>query len=236
MAASMTAVDIRTFVRTYLDIDTDELPDVLIDRFMQDGFNRIIGWFDDRPTFYQVDYSFTTTASQQAYSLDSYSGVNGSGGTPVAPLQFVQQIRSTTQVISPVQHEAARRRYNSGSATSSTARCWSLWNRSLYLWPIPSSAATYSVIGIRQPIDWITPNLSVDLPDQLHELVAWWALNRAAGQQDDLEMSAFFRDEFVPELKNRADRYLHGNDAGPFIANAGGVSDGTLGPLYFPWQ
>lgn len=233
---SMSPTALRDFVRTHLDVDSTELPNSLLDVFLIDGFNRVIGWFDESPSFYEVEYSFDTIASTQAYNLDTTSGL-----ISPTPLQFIHDVRGPTWSLQPADHRGMRKLYRTESAPAGTPTRFSIYGRTLYLWPPPATVRTYTITGLRQPQDWLTSSAPPDCPNDFHELIAFWALNRGYAQQDDPQMASFYRDEFTAELKNRGQRYVHGNDAVPFQINGGRQRDKwrtehVLGPLIYDWE
>lgn len=216
---AMNLTDIRAFVRDHLDVDDEELPNSLLDRFIIDGADRIerasvaLG---GRWSFRQVTYAFNSASTQQAYSLDTTSGLGGAG---IIPLALVEDVRGPTYSLTPSDHRAQRARYSTSAASTGTPRWFSTWGRSLYLWPTPSGAEAFQVSGYRQGNDWVSTNAAPDFPDEFHELIATWALTRSYIQQDDPEMAAFLRDEFAHTLKERAAPYIYGDDQQPFALN-----------------
>lgn len=238
--AIMDAVAIRKFVRDHLDVDSSELPDSLLDVFMRDGFSRIIAYFDESPVWLQVEYSFTATVGQQAYNLDTTPGLI----TPT-PLQTIDEVRSPYFSLTPRQHRQVRAEYRANAPLQARPQEFSIWGRTLYLWPKPADAATYTVLGIRRPNwDWVGTTGSTgipDLPEDFHMLLAQWTLARGYAQQDDLMMAGFYRDEFGQELRNLAKRWTTNDTALPMIMNGGRRvepyrTQKNLGPLIYTWE
>jgi hypothetical protein len=235
--ASMTAGAIRSFVRTHLDVDADELPNELLDTFMRDGVIRIISYFDESPIWLQVDYGFATVVGQQSYDLDSTAGL-----ISPKPLQAIDDVRGPLYSLSPRPHRQIRSEYRTDAPTG-TPQNYSIWGRSLYLWPKPAKAEVYQILGVRQPNwDWLTsPTQVPDLPEEFHPLIAQWALARSYAQQDDPEMANFYRGEFSTELKNIAQRWRSNLTAQPLVLNGGSGHEAyrterTLGPLVYEWE
>ena len=235
--ATMSASAIRTFVYDHLDVDADELPTSLLDMFMRDAVIRIISFFNESPVWLQVEYSFDSVPSQQAYDLDATAGMNNP-----APLQSIDEVRGPSYSLQPRIHRQVRSEFRSDSP-SGRPQQWSAWGRSLHLWPVPSSVETFSVLGTRQPNwDWISEGSSVpDCPEEFHPLIAQWTLSRAYAQQDDIEMADFYRSEFVSELKNIASRWTSNITAQPMVMNGGTKRDPyrtqkVLGPVIYDWE
>ena len=240
--AGMTASEIRTFVATSLDVDESDIPDEMLNVWMRDAVTRIISYFDESPTFLQVEYSFQTAIDQQSYNLDTLALFTNESEFPVVgasyPLQAIDEVRGPNYSLTPRQHRQVRESYR-GDAPSGRSQEFSLWGRDLFLWPKPSEVETYYLLGIRQPNwDW-TEN--IDLPQEFHILVAHWALARAYAQQDDPEMANFYREEFAGTLTSIASRFVSNTTALPMIMNGAGMREPyrtsrVLGPLVYEWE
>jgi hypothetical protein len=211
----MSLAEMRAFVREHLDSDEDELPNSLLDRFFADGSSRVEGRIR-RATFRAVEYTLTTVADQREYDLDAESSL-----ISPAPLASIDAIQGPSYELKPADHRKMRARFPENSDEPSAPVWFTMLGRTLHLWPTPSEVAAYTVMGARQGVDWIATNAAPDFPEQLHELIAWWGLNRAYGFLDDPEMAAFYRDEFDRELRIRASDYTLANDAQPFVLNGG---------------
>lgn len=234
--SSLSPTEIRQYVYDHLDIESDEVPTSVLNMFMADGYNRIIGYFDDSPTWLHVDYSFTSTASTQAYDLDSYAGLT----SPTA-LQTIADVRGPTWQLKPRSHRQLRTEWSASSVNVGTPQQWSQFGRSLYLWPSPSAAAVFSVTGTRKPTDWLATNLSPDCPEEFHRVIADYVLGRAYAQQDDTETATLYLDSFLPAVSNLAKRFYDGTKAQPVIVNGGSRREpfrtqNALGPLVYPWE
>lgn len=229
--AEMSLADMRTFVRDHLESDVEELPNSLLDRFLYDGSNRIEN-FTRKWSFRAVEYTLPVVSGQQTYDLDTVASL-----ISPAPLAFITDVRGENWTLKPQDHRAMRAVRPASITSQGTPTRWSQWGRTLYLWPTPSVTADYTILGYRQGLDWIASNSSPDFPEAFHELIAWWALNRAYAFLDDPELSAFYREEFGSELRGRAKHYVHATTAQPFVMGGGTtdvVRDNGLGPLRWP--
>lgn len=238
---AMDLAEIRDFVRNHLDVDSEELPSAILDRFIIDASDRIerasvaLGghW-----TFRQVTYPFNVVNGTQSYDMDVYTGLAGTGEGQT-PLAFLEEVRGSNWSLLPEDHRAMRARYTLTNPSSGTPRWFTTWGRKLFLWPSPTESETYDASGYRKGIDWVSANAAPDFPAEFHELIAVWALNRSYLHQDDLELAAFFREEFALTLKERALPYIMGNSVQPFTINAMASSRQlTTNPsgLVYPFQ
>lgn len=234
----MTLQDMRDFVRAALDTDTTDLPDALLDRYILDGSNRIDSHSNEW-SFRAVDYTFNTVNGTQAYLIRGASLVSG----VTLPVVNVTDVRAPNWSLRPGDHQKLRRDWRATSTNKSNPTDWTLWGNSIYLWPIPGSVQAISITGYRDGIDWVTLGASSkpDFPDDFHEMIAWWALNRAHAREGDAQMSDFYRSEFGAALKDRADNWTQGLDAQPLVVGGRQAASPwrtqtALGPLIYPWE
>lgn len=234
--STMSPDEIRAFVRTHLDVDAEELPNTLLDVFMSDGFNKIIGAFDDSPSWLHVQYTFTSASGTQSYNLDSTDGL-----LSPSVLQSVEDLRGPRWSLRPAAHRQIRDRYAANSMPSSNPTEWSVWGRTLWLWPEPSSAESITVLGVRRPTDWLALNSAPDCPEEFHRPLALWALGLAYAQQDDPDLAQFYTQSFDREITQLRPRWSNEQDAQPFVVNGGRPRDSWRlsnwpKPAIFDWE
>lgn len=199
--AGYTLQQIRDQVRNTVELDSTDIPDSVIDLFVQEGFDRIVS---DQPrwSFYETNFSFTTVTSQRAYTFASISSTLGD----------IDGVEHSSWLLLPISHQLAQGQY-AGSNVTGTPTNFSVWNNSLYLWPTPSAAITISVYGYRNPTDWVAAGSGTqpDLPTVFHPLLVLWALSRVYMQQDDAQMGQLLRNMFNEQfrvIKSTATRLL----------------------------
>lgn len=234
--SSLSPTEIRQYVYSHLDVEADEVPSSVLDIFMADGYNRIVGYFDDSPTWLHVEYTFTTTAGQQSYDLDSYAGL-----TSPTPLQTLADVRGPNWQLKPKPHRQMRDQWQQNAQQQGTPYVWSQWGRSLFLWPTPSGAQVMTVTGTRQPTDWLSLNSAPDMPQEFHRVLADYTLGRTYAQQDDPEMAHLYLDAFLPAVQQLSKRYFDGTKAQPVVVNGGPRrelfrTEMALGPLVYPFE
>jgi len=80
---------------------------------------------------------------------------------------------------------------------------FSQWGDSIYMFPTPDQAYGLTVRGYRRAQDWIANGAGAepDLPDELHNTIATFALAKAYAQQEDPELSALYERQFSDELQ-----------------------------------
>lgn len=183
---------IRTYVRTHMDLDSEDLPDSLLDLFAREASKKVER-AEKRWPFYAVTYALTTTADTADYALSSIS---------TGDLREVVAITSTTlplQWLGPDQASDAYLRY---TGTGEPVK-WSQWGSTVTLYPTPDASYTLTARGYRTPTDWVAAGAGgePDMDDDLHMTVATWVLSRAYAQQEDTELAAYFAQVFDAELE-----------------------------------
>lgn len=210
--ASMTLADIRAYVYSFLDIDTNDLPTSVLDLMIRQAWTRMAS-SERRWSFYEQSSSFATAPSTQEYAL---TGLGASD-----PWDDIIAITDPDWgPLRPVSHVAARRRYTS-SNSSSRPRSFSFHRDTVWFWPIPNAAVTYTVDGYRKPRDWQLTSGSPDAPEEFHPLVAQYALSLAYGQQDDPAGAQQSMERFEQGFAQARQRYTDDSVAGPIILNGG---------------
>lgn len=211
----MTLQNIRDFVREHLDVDTNDLSNDLLDRFIREGSQRIerddIHW-----PFYQKMADFTVAE----------------GATKIAK----------TDIASDLEKIVALRRADNGqhlnyvgtsaelwklspTSSSSYPQYYSLWGDNVLLWPKPSSSAELEALYYRAPKDWVSDGSGAepDLPDQLHNTVAVWALACAYAHQEDSHFAGLYFQKFEDELFTFKRSVTEMPHPQPIVLNGGGV-------------
>lgn len=221
---AMSSADISAFVRNHLDVDEADLPDEVLAVFKREGFNKIIR-SQIRWPFMEHTWAKTTSPGTQSYGL-------GTSGLEL--LDDVVSINDELTSIDRLDHQEAKRMYPTGAGVTGRPLYWSEWYRSIYFWPTPSAAITYSIEGYREPVDWVAANTSpTDLPDEFHELLALWVLHRAYLQQDDPETASFYAKQFDDELGSLTRRWIHEPTDRPIIMGRGSRTH-SLGRALYP--
>lgn len=214
---------IRTYVRTHLDIEQDDLPDVILDTFIREGSKRIER-AEARWPFYEAIYTWTVTPDPTGLydkaaidpELDQIANI--SLGT-FGPLQWVGPDVMTE--LRAQQPESVGR-----------PRFYSTWADSLTFHPLLDVAYDLTVRGYRKAADWVAAGAGAtpDMPDELHNTVAMWALSRAYSQQEDPELAAVYERMFSDELNEFRRRLVVTPHEQPLVLNSGslGLNPNTL--------
>lgn len=221
---------LRDYVRVYLDVDDEELPDVILDTFISEGAARIINR-DGKWPFLQARWSFTTTPGLNAYEMTTV-------GPDIDEIHSVQLDDGTTLLWAGQDDSEAL--FNQGYAGTGTPYQYSVWANALYLWPVPQVAQTVTVRGYRVPLDFVAggyPGATPDLPTEFHSLIARYALASSYEQQEDPEMAALHKAHFEDELMSKWNAWTSIPTAAPLVLNSRSSRSRTpSGPLRFPFD
>jgi hypothetical protein len=176
----LTLGELREYIRVQLDMDSEELPDALLDTWLSEGFLRTIS-METRWPFYEtrwdvgiVDPDLTIILPPDCDPTGIVSLVDSGNGYRLMQIGV----------------ELAEDNFIGAAATASNPAYYSIYGNEVSLWPtLPtgSEARSFRLRGYRYPRDWIVDG-DVGVPDcdvRLHMLLAYYAIALAYAQQED---------------------------------------------------
>jgi hypothetical protein len=223
---AMNLADIRSYVRSHLDLDEEDLPNTLLDVFIREGSKRI-EQAEKRWPFYEQTYEFTTTADQSDYEIaDIASDINE-----------IVAMRGPRWEMRWIGRDEGDARFPRNIDNNGEPVWFSIWADTIRLFPTPDESYTIIVRAYRKPVDWVALGAGEepDLPDELHNTVAMWALARAYGQQDDPELAAFYERQFADEMMLFRRRFVDAPPPSLMQLNGGGRVT-RLSRMRFDWD
>jgi hypothetical protein len=189
----MNRLEVFTFVRDTLEVDSTDLPDSIMKVWLRDAFDRTLA-LEQRWRFYEVEPTFNTISNQQAYTVASIN----------ATLKDVRALTETTnegQTLMYVSHDEAERMWGQAVMPAGVPYYWSFWNASVYLWPKPSGVRTYRARGYRLPTyTWYTDvegDVEIDCPAELHVPLAYYVASKGYLKQEDPELAQTYDQMYV---------------------------------------
>lgn len=218
---------IRAFVRGHMDIEVEDLPDAVLDVFIREGSKRIER-AEKRWPFYAKRWTYSTVADTDEVDFTDI-------GTDVSQIQAIKGPRWRLKYIGM---DIADEVFPENITSTSEPTYWSVENETLFLMPVPDGAYSLQIRGYRKAADWMAGGAGAvpDLPVDLHNTVATWALAKAYAQQDDPEMASVYERQFADEL-NLFRRRMHDTPpAQPLVANGGFGSERSLGRMRYSWE
>ncbi len=205
-----TLVEIRTFVRDYLDVDEEEMPNAVIDKGARDGSRRI--WrMSKRWPHAETSFGLSTVAAQASYGFASLVGYS--------TLAELVEVRSTSRSLDYMSNQEAERNWPRNATASGEPTHFTVWSDTIRFWPTPNATYALEIRGYKAPTDWVTVQGSPDLPDEFHSLIETWALRQGYLHQDDPEMADVCERQFNEDLSELKRFHLTGPVAGPIVLN-----------------
>ena len=208
--------EMRTYIRGILDIDSTDISDDILNRFIGEGYDQVV-YSEKRWPFYEVEKTFSTVADTKDYDLKTDGAVLTSG------LRDVAALRTDDHVLSYIGRDDGDVVYPLD--TNSTGDVWyfSYWAEKVRLYPTPSSVQTIYVRGYKKPTsfgvgsaDGTAPS---DFPEPFHILFPTYATARAYEQQEDPGMAQQYYAIFARELDNLRARYIDVPTPQPLVLN-----------------
>lgn len=216
--------ELRQYVREYFDLDITELPDSLVDIFLNDGFRRAKRATPRWP-FYEFTGSFTTTSGVSAYTLTSVD-IN---------LLSIDRLVGENFDLDWVDPNLAESSWLPDQETAGKPRRYSIWGGAIRLWPKPDAAYDIFLRGYKQA-KWDADAGAVpDIPDEFHELIGEWAVGRASAQQDDPTGAQLHHQNFYEGLRELK-RQLVNAGPGPVVLNSERMTHSLPERIMYPWE
>ena len=211
----------RSYVRSVVDIDSTDISDDVMNRFLGEAYDVIV-YSEKRWPFFEVASTFSTVIDQKDYTLADV-GTSVTNG-----LREIASLKTENHVLEYIGRDDGDVIYPLDSNTTGEPWYWSYWADSVRLYPTPSSVKTLYVRGYADPAafgagssDATEPS---DLPTPFHIVVATYGIARAYEQQEDPTMSAQYFSIFNQELDNLRARYEDMPAAQPVRLNSRSVS------------
>jgi len=194
----------RSYVRSVVDIDSSDITDDTMNRFLGEGYDVIV-YSEKRWPFFEVEATFDTVGSQKDYTL-AVVGASVTNG-----LREIASLRTNDHVVTYVGRDSGDVVYPLDSTGTGEPWWWSFWADSVRLYPTPGGVHTVTVRGYKDPTafgagssDATEPS---DLPTPFHMIIATYGIARAYEQQEDPVMAAQYFAVFNQELDNLRARY-----------------------------
>jgi hypothetical protein len=216
---ALTLAQMRTQVRSVVDIDSTDIDDTTLDTMIGQGFDLIV-YSEKRWPFYEVRTTFNTADTTKDYTLTTIAAA------PDAVTQGLRDmiaIRNNDHVLEYIGSDSADFDYPLNSLPSGNPWEWSFWNDTVRLYPVPDSTATLYVRAIRNATPFglgTASGTEPDLPDPFHAVLATYATSAAYFQQEDPTMGNQYMALFQSQLDNLARRYADTPAPQPMVANS----------------
>jgi hypothetical protein len=186
---TMTASALRSTVRDITDLDTEDLPDSLLNLYLRDGYYRILD-LEKRWVFLEKSFTFNTVAEQRAYTISAFTA------DPMSQIVSVIDESGIGLSLDMVPFDMAETTYVGAYDTSGDPLFYAIWEGKIHLFPKPNNVRTLKVRGYREPEDWITEGDAVDASANLHFALVYYACSRIYQRLEDTVMAAEYKKSF----------------------------------------
>jgi hypothetical protein len=194
----------RSYVRSVVDIDSSDITDDTMDRFLGEGYDVIV-YSEKRWPFFEVEATFDTVKDQKDYTLAAV------GASVTNGLRDIASLRTNDHIITYVGRDTGDVVYPLDVSGTGEPYLWSYWAETVRMYPTPNGVHTVTARGYESPAafgagssDSTAPS---DLPTPFHIVVATYGIARAYEQQEDPVMGAQYFAVFNQELDNLRARY-----------------------------
>lgn len=218
-----TLAELRTYIYTFLDIETVDLAPTLLDSWAKEGYDRII-----------------KVARRQPHFEDSWEFDLVAGGDPTTvpdDLQDIEWVTVDGRVVEPIDYRQAYDQYvgwDGQAALTGWPTHYSFYNGGLYFWPVPAGVQAVVVHGWRKPIDWFAFAGQPDMPDPFESVLLSFMLYRAYGHQGLLSEAQNERNEFESQLAQLFDFETEVPPQQPLVLGGARRRHTVPAPLTFP--
>lgn len=250
MAQDLSVNALRTYVRDFLEVDTSDIDDSLIDTWSYAAWDDLIGQANNWP-FYEVgenaDGSTGSTNPGVEFSITTQVGVQNYA-LPTLTVQGVQASVDPHNIVA-VQGPHWELMYDSVTALESSftpafiisqePERYSMWGTTgITLWPIPDAAYQINIRAYRSPIDWIGigPSGLVDAPNDFWTAIAHYDLSMGWANQTDLQSASFWDTQYQQAKARLLRKYIKAPLPENIVLNGGAVTRDLPPRLRYPWE
>jgi len=215
--------DLRTFVRNHLEMDDEELPDTLLNPYLQEAFDRTMA-ADNRWPRYEKTWTVSKIPNVDTISLPA--------DLNVPSIMSVLSV-SDGYRLAAINHENAEDTFAPTNMISGGSPIYfSVWGGQMYLWPNLDATLTadYQLRAYRQPV-WT--NGASDIPDldpRLHMTLCWFAISLTYAQQEDDVLEGVYLARWDRDLRQQLKMMLEPVHHRPLVLHGGAPIGGVA-----PW-
>ena len=184
---------LRDKVRSQTETTVNELPDVTLDSYIQEAYNRTVAAESQWP-FFEATWQVNQAAGDVTLPEPPDCG------------EIVSLVDTTSSFrMELLGYEQAEDMFLGSYASVGAPRAFSRWNGELVLWPPISydEIHVYHLRGFRTPSDWMAGGASAepDCDSRLHLALAHYATALAYAQQEDMELEKNYMDRWQRDVE-----------------------------------
>lgn len=212
---SKTRLELRDLVRQQTQMEDDELPNPLVDMYLNDALDQTVALEEQWP-FYENQWSLTSIGGQIAYPRDATIG---------SVSAILDTTDATPFVLTYMPHHEAELYFGDGGDSEEIPSYWSEWGGNIHLWDTPVAGRTYTIRGYRRSNWGAGDNAVCDADDRLHIPILWAAVALAYASQEDSEVEAVYMQRWLNATQRAQSQIMGLTTRRPLT-----LSKGTYGP------
>jgi hypothetical protein len=216
---------LRDYIRAQLDMDDEELPNPMLDSYLDEAYNRTIV-MENRWPFFEQRWDASKIADELDITLPPdcdpgglFSVIDAASGMRLVQVSNEQAEDNFAQI-----------------ATTTTPVYYSIWGSALRLWPDPGTDRSLRLRGYRYPTNWISGGAGAepDADSRLHILLAHYAIALCYAQQEDEVLEDTYMKRYMAGFAAARNAICNPRHHRPLIY-AGGLPLGGTGAPSMIW-
>jgi hypothetical protein len=211
--------ELRDFVRAHLEVDDEELPDTILNVYLQDAFERTMAMDNRWPR------------NEQTFSV---SKVAGADAATLPPTLSVPTIMSVTSVANgyrlPVMnHENMEDTFVPNYTVGGGQPVYvSIWAGQMYFWPKVNTDDSYdvNVRAYAQPAWDSNASAIPDLDSRLHIALAYYAMSLVYAAQEDEVLEGVYMARWNRDVTQTLKSIMEPVHSHPLVLHGGNPAGG----------
>jgi hypothetical protein len=211
---SITLTQLRTQVRNMADLDEVDLPDIIVDQFAREGFQRIYS-LERRWPYLQETYTFNTVVDQREYTISTIGDIR----------EIISVVDSSTagNRLTLIDYNQAEDIWLGNTDVPSRPYFYSFWDKKIQFWAKPDAIYPITVRAFRNPVyTWLSnTSEAIDMDEWFHALLPYFVLARVYQRQEDAQLSQMYMNSFEEGVALARRDLMKASSAQPVIMSAG---------------
>lgn len=211
----------RNYVRSHLEVDDEELPDTLLNPYLQDGFDATLALSNRWPRQEEI-WNLSKVADATSVTL----------AADCNPNQIMSVVGQDGYRLAYLNHENAEDLFSPTQMIGTGAPIyWSFWDGLLYMWPSPEPTVSYDLMvrGYRQPVWSDVAGTIPDLDSRLHQAICYYAMSLSYAAQEDEILEGVYLARWQRDCNARMKAILEPAHHRPLVLH-GGTPIGGISP------
>jgi hypothetical protein len=210
----MDVQELRNYCRAQMDVDDRDLPDNVLNVYLQEAFDRTMA-FSNRWPRNETQWGLSVLDGNQSTTIPS--DVN------IPTIMAVTATANGYALVQIEQHLAEQNFTPMNAAATGTPAFFSIWGNQMYLWPWPQAGAAFDVTvrGFRQPTWDNAASTLPDLDPRLHVTLAYFALSLAYLKEEDEVMEGIYLARWNRDLTQQLHSILEPSHQRPLVMHGG---------------